>query len=175
MTRKLSAALVVALVLVMALSVAAFAQGSAQDAPYAPQDGTGNRFGQAGNGPGVGGRAADGSGQGMNFVDSDGDGVCDNFVDEDGDGVCDNCDGQGGQMMGRRNNRSQTNDDGMGMRQGGRGNNGQSGNGGQRSGRQPVSSRPISDHFRWKPRSFRRARFPFANSLSTKICGILLT
>ncbi len=45
MTRKLSTALVVALVLIMSMSIAVFAQGSAEDAPYAPQDGTGYRFG----------------------------------------------------------------------------------------------------------------------------------
>lgn len=136
MTRKLSAALVFALVLVMALSVAAFAQAPAQDAPIAPQDGTGNRFGQSGTSPAGVGRAADGSGQGVNFADVDGDGACDNFIDKDGDGVCDSCEGQGGQMMGQRSNRGQSDDAAATtMRRGGRGGNGQQGAGQRGSGR----------------------------------------
>jgi hypothetical protein len=140
MTRKLSTALVLALVLMMALSVAAFAQGPAEDAPYAPQDGTGYRFGRSGNGQAGVGRMADGSGQGVNFVDADNDGTCDNFIDEDGDGVCDSCDGQGGQMMGQRSRGNQSGEtagmvgrsDGHGR---GRGGNGTQGTGQRGAGR----------------------------------------
>lgn len=120
MTRRLSTALVVALVLMMVMSVAVFAQGQTGDAPYAPQDGTGYRFGATANDqPGVG-RIADGAEQGANFANRNGDGVCDNFVDADGNGTCDTYDAQGGQKMGQRNGGSQSNSAaGVGARRGG--------------------------------------------------------
>lgn len=81
MSRKLTTALVFALVLTMALSVSAFAQGPSQA----------------------------GTGACANCVDANGDGVCDNWIDSDGDGVNDSAprDGSGqqlGQQAGRRQN-----------------------------------------------------------------------
>ncbi len=73
MSRKLTTALVFALVLTMALSVSVFAQGA---------------------GP------ADGATTCATFVDANGDGICDNWVDVDADGVNDSAprDGSGTQF-----------------------------------------------------------------------------
>ena len=79
MSRKITIATMMALILALAVATAAFAQGN----PTAAQPG---------------------AGQCVNFVDADGDGVCDNagtgtglgaqtggnYVDADNDGVCDN-------------------------------------------------------------------------------------
>ena len=136
MTRKLSTALVVALVLTMAMSIAVFAQGPVEDAPYAPQDGTGYRFGRWGTGQAGVGRMADGAGRGTNFADADNDGTCDNFIDEDGDGVCDSCEGQNGQTMSRRNGGNRSGESaGVAGRRGGRDGNGTQGVGQRAGGR----------------------------------------
>ena len=139
MNRKLSTALILALVLALATSVAVFAQDSGpvgsgyqamqQGQEAAPRDGTGYRHGLDGDDQGMA-RQGTGTpnGSGINFVDEDGDGLCDQFVDEDGDGLCDNCDQLGAGQMGRRGGRNQdgTGDGPMrrgGGRQGGQGRN----------------------------------------------------
>lgn len=70
MSRKLTVALVFALVLTMAVSMSAFAQEPGQ-----------------------------GAGACANFVDADGDGVCDLWVDADGDGFNDNAPRYGSQRQ----------------------------------------------------------------------------
>ena len=118
MNRKLSTALVLALVLALVTSVAVFAQGT-PPADAAPQDSTGFRRGQSD----AQGMARQGTGTpngaAANYVDGDGDGVCDNFVDADGDGVCDNCDQVGSGQMARRGGRNQDGSADGAMRRGG--------------------------------------------------------
>ena len=129
MNRKLSTALVLALILALTTSVAVFAQGNGPSAagnqalqqgqPVAPQDGSGYRHGQTGE-PGMA-RQATGTpnGSAANFLDVDGDGQCDHFVDADGDGVCDSCDQSGSGQMARRSARSQDGTANDAMRRGG--------------------------------------------------------
>ena len=116
---KKTLAMLVAVMMLCALSVAAYAEepnGRGQSVGFVDEDGDGvcDNFGF---GRGSGQRR----GQGAGFVDEDGDGVCDyfgigrrdgqgrgnraGFVDEDGDGVCDYFGtGRGsGQGRGQRN------------------------------------------------------------------------
>ena len=124
MNRKLSVAVLLALVLVLATSVTLFAQGNGPGTAnqqawqsgqiLASQDGTGNQYGRSNDGQWAPGRGTGTpTGLGANYVDEDGDDVCDHYEDSDGDGRCDNCTQEGtGQMM----RRGGGNQDGSGNR-----------------------------------------------------------
>ena len=118
---KKTLAMLVAVMMLCALSVAAYAEepnglGRGQSVGFVDEDGDGvcDNFGF---GRGSGQRR----GQGAGFVDEDGDGVCDyygtgrgrgqgaGFVDEDGDGVCDYFGTGRGSGQGRGQGRGQRN------------------------------------------------------------------
>lgn len=131
MNRKLTTAIVLALILTLGLAVTAMAQGNgpmngANDScpqgefidansdgvcDNAAQDGAGMQF-QRGNSNGSTASA------GPNFADADGDGVCDKFIDEDGDGVSDNQ--VGAQNRGRRGSQVRGQQSGIGRNMQGR-------------------------------------------------------